>query len=192
MGTGIREGRERSVPCLDPKTSARFLCSTREERLWKRKPGPKSGLESGANGRRRGDRIRMEFRKEEKHLSSPHSELPGRAFRTVNFFGKGVERGMWRRNIFRSVVPPPRINPRPVTGLLPFARGIRTIPSPLLPSAKSFSLLSTFLYFHVSLLARLAIRIYIGSPFHLSAYLSLFLLLSSSYDSFLFSIYESP
>lgn len=62
--------------------------------MWKRKPGPKSGLESGANGRRRGDRIRMEFRKEEKHLSSPHSKLPGRAFRTVNFFGKGVERGM--------------------------------------------------------------------------------------------------
>lgn len=62
--------------------------------MWKRKPGPKSGLESGANGRRGGDRIRMEFREEEKHLSSPHSELPGRAFRTVNFFGKGVERGM--------------------------------------------------------------------------------------------------
>lgn len=64
--------------------------------MWKRKPGPKSGLESGANGRRGGDRIRMEFREEEKHLSSPHlfSKLPGRAFRTVNFFGKGVERRM--------------------------------------------------------------------------------------------------
>lgn len=162
--------------------------------MWKRKPGPKSGLESGANGRRRGDRIRMEFREEEKHLSSPHlftaSSLE-ELFEQSTSSGKG-----WRGGCDGGIFLDPSFL------LLASTHGLSRACSHLLVEYARFrvpfsppqsrSLCYPRFSISTSLLARLAIRIYIGSPFHLSAYLSLFLLLSSSYDSFLFSIYESP
>lgn len=125
--------------------------------MWKRKPGPKTGLESGANGRRGGDRIRMEFREEEKHLSPPHlftasslEELFEQSTSSGKGWRGGCDGGIFLDPSFLLLASTHGLSRACSHLLVEYAR-FRVPSPPLRNHAKSFSLLSTFLYFHVSI-----------------------------------------